>query len=82
MSEQLSETHLSMPKLESERQQEQEWARARVKRLRRVEAWLQENGVVLKSSKRGSWNEIDDDPWRRSKLAEDLMDAIDKGKLS
>jgi hypothetical protein len=69
------------PQLEKEREADQAWAKDRVKRLRRVECWLRDREVVLKS-RSGRWSEFDDDPWRLSKLAEDLMDAIDKGKLS
>jgi hypothetical protein len=73
-----SEAVSFVPQIENDRAKDQEWARARVKRLRRVEAWLRDARVGLKSGR----STFDDDPWRISKLAEDLIEAIDKGKLS
>jgi hypothetical protein len=72
----------STPQIEKDRTKDQEWARNRVKRLRRVEAWLRDAKVGFASRSSRGVGTFDDDPWRISKLAEDLIDAIDKGKLS
>lgn len=60
-----------------EREANKAFARAKQKRISNAETWLRSNGVQMQG--RGKWDA--DDPWALRTLAENLVEAIDKGKI-
>jgi tmRNA-binding protein len=64
--------------LSPERQEDRTFARNAFARVRRMEVWLSDHGVVM-TSERGNYSAPD--PWRLRLLAEQLIEAVDKGKL-
>lgn len=60
---------------DEEREKNKAFARAKALRLAKVENWLKTQDVVFRDRYQV------EDPWRLRNLAEQLIEAIDKGKL-
>jgi len=60
-----------------ERESNKAFALAKQKRIAKAESWLRSNGVQMQG--RGKWD--GDDPWALRTLAENLIEAIDKGRI-